>query len=143
MSILTAWQAVRSALSAHVLAQWGVAVQLNSSEALVTTASLPISRLYTVVPVPIQVRTVTDDYAEISFTIHGIWARPAGVTDLEAWAMDKAELVRNAIASDFHLGGACTDASVQSISWTLPDMDPENKWVQVLIEVLVSTDFVR
>jgi hypothetical protein len=143
VSILTAWQAVRSALSSHVLAQWGVAVQLNSSEALVTTASLPISRLYTVVPVPIQVRTVTDDYADISFTIHGIWARPAGVTDLEAWAMDKAELVRNAIASDFHLGGACTDASVDSIYWSLPDLSPNNKWVQVFLNVTAQTDFVR
>lgn len=143
MSLRTAWSAARSALVTKVTTAWSITATVNSLQRALVVADLPHARLYTDGPVAITPETPVIDKADITFNVHGVWAWPSGTTDLEDWAMEKIESLRDAIASDWHLSGACTDCTVTSVSMTLPDLEANDKWIEVVLEVAVRVDFNR
>lgn len=144
MSLRTVWSAARSALAAHVNTAWGAQPELNSLERSVDVSDLPYFRIATNSPITISPAVTPPwDTANLVFTIAGLWARPAGETDLEDWAMEQAENLRALVAGDHHLGNTVTDCSVTDITLDLPDLDPNDNWVGVLLNVAVEADYER
>lgn len=143
MSLYTDWAAARSAIVAHVLTAWTITATTNSLERALDPSDLPHARVFTNAPIGITTQTPIHDQAEVVFTVAGVWDRPAGEDDLEDWAMQKAEAIRNAISSDHHLGTAVTEAAVTAINMSLPDLDPNDMRVAVSVEVTCTISFTR
>lgn len=143
MSFYDDWSGARARLVTHVSTAWSITATLNSLERALTPADLPHARVFTNAPISITTQTPTIDRAEFTITVAGVWARPSGEDDLEDWAMNKAESIRNAISSDQHLNGTVTEAAVSSMTFSLPDLDAQDERVAVSVDVAITIDHER
>ena len=144
MSLYTDWSAARARLITHITAAWAPAVLAqNGYEVFPVAADLPFARIRTVGGADIQGGyTPTLDQASVVFEITGLWAKQSS-TDAEDWLMQKAEDLRDDIASDHHLNGNVTDCTVTSFELSSPDLDPQDDRWGVTLQVSCTIHYSR
>lgn len=144
MSLYTPWLAARTQLLAHIASAWSpTTTAKNGYEVFPTAAALPFVRLRTVGGADITGGdTPTLDAASVQFEISGLFAKVAN-TDAEDYLMDKAEDLRNLIASDHHLNNSVSDCTVTSFELVAPDLEPNDDRWGVTLQVLCLIHYDR
>jgi hypothetical protein len=143
MSWATAYIAIRDALSEHVKTAWDCTVYQGTIQGNPDESATPFALVQKMDSATQEENiTPTRKNSVYSVAIAGVWARPSG--DLEDYAAERAEELRNLIDADNHLGGLCNEARVSGIDWQLPSAtDPNGGRLHVLVAVEIEVEYAR
>lgn len=146
MSFSAGYTACRAAIGAHVAAAWECTPYLGNMRMIPATASLPAAYVGKAADQPTEEVNLTPvtKVSGVAFVVGGIFAEPVAGTDLELFAIGKAELIRNLIDADHHLGGAANNCQVAGIDWALPGGDdPSDRRVYVTLTLECAFEYDR
>lgn len=146
MSMSAGYLACRAALAAHVEAAWSCDVWLGNMRTIPPTANLPIAFIVKSPDAPTAEENISPvtKTSTVPMTIGGVWAEPADGTDLESYALARAEEARALIDADHHLGGEANLCQVSGIDWSLPTgADPNDKRLYVTLSLILNFEYDR